>query len=476
MPGSQLDAVQTDLHDSLHKVEETATEISGQTSSQWKNKKPNLSLQIPTKASHVVQELECDVKINIPTTTTPTPRRVNFLLTPTTSGSIANPSPSPSSRVKSPFKNLLPRLSFKNTTSGSDVEKGREPAAAESQHDKSSTVSRSLSFLFTPRIKRTFSFPVAPSAAAAQSDEQAENEGSVSGPLNSNVRGVISRSLSVPANHKEKKLKIMDSFFRVIPSTPRVREGDSITLDITGETENNEADGEDIPEEEAVCRICFVELCEGGQTLKLECSCKGELALAHQECAVKWFSIKGNRTCEVCKQEVQNLPVTLLRIQNVVGTGSSRLSRELDGYSAWHDIPILAIVSMLAYFCFLEELLVGKLSTSAISISLPFCCMLGLLSSMTSCTVVKRRFIWIYAATQFAFVVLFGHIFYSVVRIHAILAIVLATFAGFGVAITASSILVELCRWRSRRSAPAESPNSSVAGFANHTTREEPVV
>lgn len=36
----------------------------------------------------------------------------------------------------------------------------------------------------------------------------------------------IARSRSVPVNDKEASLKGMDSFFRVIPSTPRVKEGD----------------------------------------------------------------------------------------------------------------------------------------------------------------------------------------------------------------------------------------------------------
>ncbi|KAJ4975797.1 hypothetical protein NE237_000903 [Protea cynaroides] len=68
--------------------------------------------------------------------------------------------------------------------------------------------------------------------------------------------------------------------------------------------ERNRRCGEGIPEEEAVCRICYVELGVGGETLRWSVAAKENLHLLKRVCTVEWFSIKSNMTCDVCKQDV----------------------------------------------------------------------------------------------------------------------------------------------------------------------------
>ncbi|GKV08279.1 hypothetical protein SLEP1_g19934 [Rubroshorea leprosula] len=418
-------------------------------------KKRNLFLEIPPRS--LAESSQDSIVIKMPPTPSPTPRRVNFLLTQSQNDGRISELPGPStSRGKSSLKNFLPKLSFKHRSSNTDIEKAANLASETSstlQQEKPSICrTSSLTKIFTPRIKRTSSLPVTP---IAQSNSESLHTGNMGGSLNSSRRGTpqkISRSLSVPVNDKEESLGRMDLFFRVIATTPRPKEGETNSNESPTVDTESDPDGEDITEEEAVCRICLVELCEGGETLKMECSCKGELALAHKECAIKWFTIKGNKTCDVCKQDVQNLPVTLLRIQSSrIRNGASRtLQADVNGYRLWQEVPVLVIVSMLAYFCFLEQLLVGKMGTSAIAISLPFSCILGLLAAMTASTMVIRRFAWFYASIQFALVVFFAHIFYSLVRVQAVLSVLLATFAGFGVAMSGSSLLVEILRWGRR--------------------------
>lgn len=443
----------------IHKVEEEISTLNTETPNGKNWKKQNLFLEIPSRTSQQASSSQESVQNKIAPTPTPTPKKVNFNLTPSPSDPKANASSaSYSSRNKSSKKSLLPKFMNRNTIPDTEkTDSNVVPPASNNVPQEKASIPRSWSLtkIFAPQ--RTSSLPVTPVAVSEQESILGNSGGSLN--LETKVQGHIARSRSVPVLNEDISIKRMDSFFRVIPSTPRVKDSDTVspTPSPIHDTDNEEGGGEDIPEEEAVCRICLVELCEGGETLKMECSCKGELALAHKDCAVKWFSIKGNKTCDVCHQDVQNLPVTLLRIQSTVrnrNAGASRTHLEVNAYGdiyrVWQEVPILVIVSMLAYFCFIEQLLVANMGTSAIALSLPFSCVLGLLSSMTSSTMVRRRFVWLYASVQFAFVVIFAHIFYSVVHVQPVLSILLATFAGCGVAMSGSSIIVEVVRLKRR--------------------------
>ncbi|EEC81174.1 hypothetical protein OsI_24153 [Oryza sativa Indica Group] len=440
-----------------------AQDDSVQTASGHNSRRPNLSLQIPART--LDNQIGTSARINI---------------SPSPSSTRAGLPPRPNStRTKSSLKSIIPQQSFRARSSAQEGDRAIllvPGTPSEGQQDNTSTL-RSFSFrkvINSLSAKRTHSLPVTPIATSDKTSSPANQINNLPTTDDQDVQARIRRSLSVPGNRKNRSLRRADSLgvIRVIPTTPRPipvnttasSDGIEETVDVPGDG------GEDIPEEEAVCRICLVELNEGGETLKMECSCKGELALAHQDCAVKWFSIKGNKICDVCKQEVQNLPVTLLRIptqtanRRVTNGAHQRASQQ---YRFWQDIPILVMVSMLAYFCFLEQLLVTDLRSHALAISLPFSCVLGLLSSMIASTMVTKSYLWAYASFQFAIVILFAHIFYNVLKVNPVLAVLLSSFTGFGIAISANSMLVEYLRWRSRR-------NQQLAQTVDDGQRQEP--
>ncbi|XVF55456.1 hypothetical protein PTKIN_Ptkin06aG0037400 [Pterospermum kingtungense] len=430
-----------------------STEIIEETPLGERRRRDDLVLEIQPRTLEDARE--DFVRIEMASTPTATPKRVNFSPMPSPVFSRFDESPVYSSpKSKSPLRSLLPKLSFKRNNN-LEIEKAAILAlggsSAEVHGKPRFSRTFSLSKLFTPRMKNTSSLPGTPIAHSNPESMHGGQKGETP----------IHRSHSVPALNKDGSEKQLDSLgvFRVIPTTPRAAKGTVLTT--SNSTSNkkdhdgNDDGGEDIPIEEAVCRICLTELGEGAETLKMECSCKGELALAHQDCAIKWFSIKGNKTCDVCNQEVQNLPVTLLRVLSVQARnlrGTRARQAEAARYRVWQDVPILVIVSMLAYFCFLEQLLVSKMKSGAIAISLPFSCILGLLASMTSATMVRKKYVWIYAIIQFGLVVLSAHLFYSLLHVQAVLSVILSAFIGFGGTMCATSVLYEVSRvWRRRR-------------------------
>ncbi|KAI9153932.1 hypothetical protein LWI28_018672 [Acer negundo] len=427
-------------------VEETTTVLEQQ------SRRPNLSsLQIPVRS--LDSSLPDFTQIDIPSVPSPTSSRAGL-----------PPRPN-SAKFKSSVRNLLPQRSFRSKNLSQDGEKTvliiPDTPPSDGPQDKPST-SRSFSLnkvFFSSSMKVAHSLPATPRADSGPDSVQERRLHSQPDISKLGVQQHMRRSFSVPVNIKVRSLRRTESgggLICVIAATPHPDAvgRNSPNDDLATEIGDKDA-GEDILEEEAVCRICLVELGEGGETFKMECSCKGELALAHQECTIKWFSIKGNRTCDVCKQDVRNLPVTLFKIQNpqtVVRRPATVIQqREVARYRVWQDVPVLVMVSMLAYFCFLEQLLVSDLGPRALAISLPFSCVLGLLSSMIASTMVSKSYIWAYASFQFAIVILFAHIFYSVLNVNPILSVILSSFTGFGIAISTNSLLVEYLRWRRSR-------------------------
>ncbi|XP_059664885.1 uncharacterized protein LOC132311147 isoform X2 [Cornus florida] len=434
---------------------------------QHHSRRPNLSsLQIPTRS--LDNTLSNFTRIDIP-----------LVPSPSSSRSGLPPRPSSAMSFRSSIRSLLPQRSFRVKNLSKDGEKTVLifPDTQPSSDKPSTSRSFSLNKVLFSTTKSAHSLPVTPIANSGPESAQERNLDGHSDFSKPAGQQQMMRSFSVPVNVKTKSLRRTDStggLIRVILATPRPAMVESASPNKSLETERvNEDTAEDIPEEEAVCRICLVELAEGGETLKMECSCKGDLALAHQECAIKWFSIKGNKTCDVCKQDVQNLPVTLLKIQNpqTQMRRPATVLQQREVNRVWQDVPVLVMVSMLAYFCFLEQLLVTDLGPRALAISLPFSCVLGLLSSMIASTMVSKSYIWAYASFQFAIVILFAHIFYTVLNVNPILSVLLSSFTGFGIAISTNSLLIEYLRWRASRD--LQSPHQHVSGGVQRQQQQQ---
>ncbi|KAK7245141.1 hypothetical protein RIF29_39976 [Crotalaria pallida] len=445
----------TDADTPIQKGAES-TEITEELpSKQQHGRRQNLILEIPTR--NLDEGREGLFRINTP------PTRQN--LSPFYISNEFQLGPS-STKNKPTTKTPFPKFSFKFHNMSSDIEKASilELEGSSAVAPKKPMISRTLSLsklVSTPSEKNMSSLPV---TAIAQSNLESAHAGNIAYPATSVKKGQqfpIHRSRSVPVLTKDGNTYV-GGMFRVVPTTPRLAGSISTTSmkSSPDDTVENE-DGEDIPEEEAVCRICLIELGEGGDTLKMECSCKGELALAHQECAVKWFSVKGNTTCDVCKEEVKNLPVTLLRVPSSQGTNFLG-SRHQYRPGVWQNVPVLVIINMLAYFCFLEQLLVSSMGSTATAISIPFSCILGLIASMTSATMVRRNNVWVYATVQFVLVVLAGRLFYTLLPKQAVvLCILLSTFIGFGAVMCGAIIIGELLKWRRRRVAQLNQQHGS---------------
>lgn len=134
--------------DSAGTTEEETSHVNN-----WK--KRNLFLEIPSRTPDFVA-------IKMPQTSSPTPKKVNFVLTPTSSDAIASGSTGPSSsRGKSSIKTLFPKLSFIYRSS-SEAEVVSSSLVSEASSSRTHEKPQALKPLSTARLKQASSLPATP--------------------------------------------------------------------------------------------------------------------------------------------------------------------------------------------------------------------------------------------------------------------------------------------------------------------------
>ncbi|KAL7106067.1 hypothetical protein ACP275_07G088000 [Erythranthe tilingii] len=107
-------------------------------------------------------------------------------------------------------------------------------------------------------------------------------------------------------DHAHLKMKMRKRFNP--GQTSKLKENEFIQVKARGpQPQGNSEEVEKIPKEEAICRFCF----DVYQDNMLQTKCKCKFVMIHQTCEVEWTKKKGNDKCEVCEQDIQNIPITV---------------------------------------------------------------------------------------------------------------------------------------------------------------------
>ncbi|VVB05612.1 unnamed protein product [Arabis nemorensis] len=113
--------------------------------------------------------------------------------------------------------------------------------------------------------------------------------------------------------------------------------------------------------EERVCRVCQLEVGSHGQDLiELGCSCKGDLAFAHRQCAETWFKLKGDEICEICQLLARNVAGGNEMIEEEWEEGEGDAAVAEDRESWWQRRSVMSIVIICWLLAFIMYFLQCK--------------------------------------------------------------------------------------------------------------------